>query len=162
MNSIKDTNSYESYREHWDEIGAITKSIKTIIKKVYDRYSIHAWHQLQIADDLYDYLTHIWGLRLQILNHYDFGYTIADHWHKQGYYIFIVKNNELIKTKWVAKRNQIGTMLHKYPYFDMIVYYPKSEYFRYYFNQKWEWGNKYLGSLKRCSEIEFKQRGKKQ
>ena len=153
------SNTYESYREHWDEIDNISKSMVTIIKKVYDRYSIYAWYQLQLADALYDYLTHKWGLQLQIQNHYDFGYTIADHWHKLGYYVFIVKNHELIKTKWVAKRNQIGHMLHKYPTFDLIVYYPKSDYFRYYFNQQWKYGNKYLGTLKRSTEIEFKHRG---
>ena len=73
--------------------------------------------------------------------------------------MFIVKDHELIKTKWVAKRNLVGAMLHKYPMFDMIVYYPKSECFRYYFNHQWKYGNKYLGTLKRCTEFEFKQRG---
>jgi len=139
------------------------------IKKVYDRNSLEAWEQLVIADELCEYFTFKWGLNLTITNTYDFGYTIADHHHREGYYVFAIKDNKIVKTKWVDKRKHIGIMLNKYPNFDLITFYPKSEAFRYYVHlndetifRRYYIGNKYLGLSVRVSEQEFIEVTKKQ
>jgi hypothetical protein len=160
MNQLHPDSSYESYCKHLPEISAITNQMKTKIKRVYDRYALQSYHQLAIADEIYDYFTHKWGLQLQIENLYNFGYTFADHWDRHGYYVFVVNNQKLLITKWVAHRKQIGDMLHKYKTFDLIVFYPKSEQFRFYLQcvKYYEKTIPMLGHFERVSEHRFIQK----
>ena len=149
------------------QIKQIRSQFKTKqIKGVICRSHIENYHQLAIADDVCAYLTWKYGLFLRIKNSYDFGYTIADHWFRQGYYIFVIDGDLIIKTKWVKCRKYIGMMIDKYCMFDVITFYPRSEKFRYYITQKKYWkihkwhvyngdDADYLGAHFRVSESEF-------
>ncbi len=156
-------NSYEAYKKNGLVINQIRDQFVTRIQRVYDRYALQAHQQLAIADDLYDYFSHRFGLQLQIRNLYDFGYTIADHWNRKGFYIFVIKDHILIKTRWVQYRKDIGTMMHKYRQFDLIVYYPKSERFRYYLQRRMKWSPEWeeMGFFQRVSEEAFKGKSRK-
>ncbi len=165
MNNEEWKKHRDNWLQHQMEIIEWYSKIHTKeIRKVYDRESKEAWLQLIIADDLCDYFTFKkfeCGLNLSISNLHDFGYTIADHHDRKGFYVFVIKDKQIIKTKWVDKRKNIGLMIHKYQTFNLITFYPVSESFRFYIQQQWEYGNKYLGLLKRVTEQEFIKKVKK-
>lgn len=121
---------------HQQQIAEIRKMIKTKeIKNVYDRDDLEAHHQLVLADEIYQFLSWKPGLNLSLLLNYDFGYTIADHHHRQGYYIFAIADQKIIKTKWAKRRKDIGAILQRYAFCHLIVFYPISERFQYYLSQ---------------------------